>query len=132
MKLEDYFEISGTYEIKDGLYNVKGDVELNKKVEKLPVKFGSVTGYFNCSYNKLITLEGFPNYIGSNFYCDSNNLTSLEGCPTKVGGYFYCRDNNLTSLKGCPTFVGGDFYCDENLKNTKEYLKYKIIEKLRS
>ena len=90
MKLEEYFEISGTYELKNGLYNVKGSVKLNKKVEKLPVKFGIVSGYF---------------------YCDNNKLKTLEGAPKSVVG---------------------NFYCDENLYDTKEYKKFKILEKLRN
>ena len=57
MNIEDYFEIYGTYELKDGVYNVDGNVELNKKVEKLPVKFGKVSGCFNCACNNLTTLD---------------------------------------------------------------------------
>ena len=152
MNLEDYFEINGTYELKDGVYNVKGSVNLIKRVEKLPVKFGIVTGDFNCSYNnltslkgspthvdggfycnnnKLTSLEGCPSYVGGNFYCNNNNLTSLEGSPNSVGGYFSCHENNLTSLKGAPTQIGGYFFCDRNLRNTKEYRQYLIMKELK-
>ena len=111
MNIEDYFRIYGTYELKNGLYNVIGDIELIKKVNKLPVKFGSVTG---------------------NLYCSYNEITTLEGCPTRVGGSFSCLNNKLTSLKGSPIQIGGIFICDENLHNSKEYKKFKILEKLRS
>jgi len=110
MKLEDYFKIWGTYELKDGVYNVNGDVRLNKCVEKLPVKFGKVTGSFNCS---------------------NNNLITLEGCPKIVGREFDCSYNSLTSLKGCPTHVGGNFVCDMKLHNNKEYRQFKIMKKLK-
>tara|TARA_B100001059_G_C17313118_1_gene322953 strand:+ start:232 stop:504 length:273 start_codon:yes stop_codon:yes gene_type:complete len=70
MELEDYFRIYGVYELKDGLYNVKGSVRLKKQVEKLPFKFGKVTGDFSCSHNRLTSLKGSPNYIGSDFDCD--------------------------------------------------------------
>ena len=109
MKLEEYFEIEGTYELVDGVYNVKGSVRLIKEVEKLPCKFGKVSG---------------------KFYCANNNLTSLEGCPTHVGGIFYCHCNELKSLEGCPTKVG-DFACDEELHYTKEYKQYLILKELR-
>ena len=121
MNIEQYFKIDGTYELKDGLYNVKGDVDLIKKVEKLPVKFGMVTGTFNCSYNMLTSLKGCPKQVGGTFYCYHNNLTNLKGAPTQIGGNFSCSKNNLTSLKGCPTHVGGHFVCDMKLYNTKEY-----------
>ena len=45
---------------------------------------------FNCSNNKLISLEGAPKIVES-FNCSGNQLTSLEGAPEKVGGYFECR-----------------------------------------
>ena len=134
MKLEDYFNIQGTYELVDGVYNVKGNVLLksNKKVEKLPVKFGKVTGYFYCSYNKLRSLEGSPKWVGDYFSCDNNNLTSFKGAPKFVGGDFFCQNSKLTSLKGSPNYIGGYFYCDENLYNTKEYKQYLIMKELRS
>ena len=110
MSIEDYFVIDGTYELVDGVYNVKGTIRLNRFVKKLPVKFGNVSGHFDCS---------------------RNNLTTLEGAPKKVGGIFSCINNNLTSLDFCPTYVGDDFWCDKNLKSTKEYRKYLIIRKLR-
>ena len=154
MKLEDYFEIYGTYEIVEGVYNVKGSVYLRstKEVEKLPVKFGKVSGHFDCSVNKLKTLEGCPISIGGSFSCDGNELTSLKGCPISIGGDFWCDDNKLKSLKGCPSSVDGGFYCninklkslkgcpssiggsfscDEHLHNTKEYRQYLIMRKLR-
>ena len=57
----------------DGSYDVDGDVDLsNMNLDKIPVKFNLVGGYF---------------------YCSNNNLTSLEGCPKEVGGDFYCSYN---------------------------------------
>tara|TARA_B100001059_G_C17671707_1_gene494884 strand:+ start:502 stop:837 length:336 start_codon:yes stop_codon:yes gene_type:complete len=111
MKFEDYFKIKGTYEFVDGVYNVIGNVTLIKKVEKLPFKFGKVTGIFNCSYN---------------------NLTSLEGCPRWIGYHFWCYLNKFTSLEDAPNYVGGGFVCDYKLKRTKEYRQYLIFKKLRS
>ena len=152
MKLEEYFRIWGTYELVDGLYNVEGSISLIKIVEKLPVKFGIVSGSFSCSRNKLKTLEGSPKSVGGGFFCNHNKLTSLEGSPKSVVGSFKCHNNNLISLEGSPTQVGlsfvcydndlitlegapisirGSFSCDKELCNTKEYKKYLIMRKLR-
>jgi hypothetical protein len=111
MNIEDYFDIHGRYQLKNGVYNVFGSVYLIKKVEKLPCKFGKVS---------------------NSFYCLNNNLETLEGFPEFVGNFFDCRYNKLTSLKGCPTYIGNDFLCDENLQNNKEYKQYLILKKLRT
>jgi hypothetical protein len=57
-------------------------------MEKLPVKFGKVSGSFSCY---------------------GNNLTTLEGCPKFVGGYFNCMLNSLTSLQCCPKYIAANF-----------------------
>lgn len=90
----DYIDDTN-YEDYIGKYvNVKENVDLSTlDLTKLPIRFGTVGGFF---------------------FCDDNKLTSLEGAPEKVGGYFSCADNKLTSLKGAPKVVGGDFYCFDN------------------
>jgi hypothetical protein len=98
----------------DGSVDVEGNVYLyNRNLTNFPLKFGSVSGYFNCSDNNLTSLEGAPQSVGGYFCCNNNNLTSLEGAPQSVAGYFYCSYNNLTSLEGAPQSVGG-FYCHNN------------------
>ena len=103
------------YTIKDGLVNVDGDVDLSfKKLTKLPLKFGEVSGYFSCSCNKLTSLEGAPNRVGGNFYCSYNKLTSLEGAPEVVEKEFYCDNNKLTSLKEGPKVRGTRYLAFNN------------------
>ena len=124
------------YTINNGLVDVDGDVDLSsKKLTKLPIKFGNVSGHFNCvnnqlttlegapesvggdfncAYNQLTSLKGGPQKVGDNFYCSSNQLTTLEGAPKSVGGIFNCKYNKITSLEGCPESVGGGFYCPDN------------------
>ena len=128
MNIEEYFKITGIYEVIDGLINVTGDVKLIKEVDKLPVTFGVVTGSFSCYRNNLTNLTGAPNNVGGDFDCYRNNLTSLTGAPNNVGGDFDCYRNNLTSLTGAPKEVGGDFKCDEHLHSTPEYKKLLINE----
>jgi hypothetical protein len=74
------------------------------------VRFGVVTRDFNCSYNKLTSLEGAPQSVGLQFDCIRNELTSLKDAPQKVGGSFWCYSNKLVSLEGAPSWVGGSFY----------------------
>jgi len=100
---------------EDGTVDVDGDADIyDKRLEKIPIKFGYVSGYFNCSNNKLKSLEGAPKEVGGGFDCSNNKLTSLEGAPKEVGGYFNCENNKLTSLEGAPSWVGGGFYCGYN------------------
>ena len=130
------------YTINNGLVDVDGDVNLfNKKLTKLPIKFGNVIGDFNCGNNQLKTLDGAPQSVGGGFYCDNNQLKTLDGAPQLVGGDFYCDNNQLktldgapksvggifnckynkiTSLEGAPQSVGGDFYCYNNQLTTLE------------
>jgi len=104
------------YTFNDDLsIDVNDNVDLyDKDLTKIPFKFRNVAGYFNCSYNKLTSLEGCPKTVGGSLFCYSNNLTSLEGCPETLGGDFTCSYNNLTSLEGCTETVLGDFYCSDN------------------
>ena len=104
------------YTIKDdGTVDVDGSVYLDYcKLTELPLKFGTVTGWFNCSRNLLTTLEGSPKVVYGSFTCNNNRLTSLEEGPENVGFEFVCSMNKLTTLKGCPKSIGGDFYCNKN------------------
>jgi len=96
----------------DGSIDVDGDVNLdNRGLDKLPLKFGKVSGNFDCSDNDLITLEGSPQSVRGYFICSNNKLETLEGCPQSVGWGFYCYSNNLISLEGGPQSVGGYFNC---------------------
>lgn len=126
---------------EDFTIDVDGDVILrDEKMERLPVQFRNVTGWFyflitpnittlegcpeyvggwfHCSwFKKLKNLHYSPKYVGGNYVCCENNLiTSLEGAPEYVGGVFICNDNeNLMSLKGAPKHCGG-FNCERNSK----------------
>jgi hypothetical protein len=104
------------YTIKDdGTVDVDGSVYLDcGELTELPLKFGTVTGWFNCSRNLLTTLEGSPKVVYGSFTCNNNRLTSLEEGPENVGFKFVCSMNKLTTLKGCPKSIGKDFICNEN------------------
>ena len=111
------------YTIKDDFtIDVDGSVYLNNRnLEEFPeyIQFGVVKGFFDCSFNKLTSLEGAPEKVGEAFSCNHNRLTSLKGAP-KIVKSFYCSDNNLTSLEGAPEKVERYFYCDRNSLITLE------------
>ena len=99
----------------EGLVDVDGSVNLeDMNLIRLPIRFGKVSGTFDCPNNYLTTLEGAPKEVGVSFYCHNNYLTTLEGAPQEVGGNFYCHNNYLTTLKGAPKAVGKDFACNGN------------------
>jgi len=114
--LDKYTEGKWTLNEKTGLVDIEGDFDCAKKKLKdfQGVRFGVVTGHFDCDNNSLTSLEGAPKKVGEYFTCHHNSLTSLEGAPKKVGGSFACHHNSLTSLEGAPQKVGGDFHCGGN------------------
>lgn len=101
-RLCEKYEIN-VYTINDDLsIDVFGNVDLKRlNLPYIPLKFNKVTGTFNCSGNKLTSLEGTPREVGSSFACAQNKLTSLVGGPLRVGHNYYCNDNKLTNLIGC-------------------------------
>ena len=107
MVKEEIHDICKKYYIRnykinpDGSIDVEGSVYLfNMNLDKLPLKFNKVGGYFGCSNNNLTSLEGCPKEVGDSFYCSSNKLTSLQYSPEIVNGRFYCGGNPLESLDG--------------------------------
>jgi hypothetical protein len=60
------------------------------------VKFGKVSGDFDCEVNQLTTLVGAPQTVYGGFFCDSNQLTTLVGAPQSVGGNFSFHNNPVT------------------------------------
>jgi len=114
--------IKGTYEIdENGYYNVEGDVKIGYwERERLPIKFGKVSGDFLCLLRRLTSLEGCPKEVGGNFNCSNNKLMSLEGCPEKVGENFYCQNNSYEFTKEDVQKVcvvkGDIIWIDENVQ----------------
>ena len=99
-----------------GLVDIQGDFNFPRQgIENLHgIRFGSVSGNFDCSNNELTSLEGAPQTVGRDFSCRHNQLTSLEGAPQTVGRDSDCGYTQLTSLEGAPQTIGRDFYCHGN------------------
>ncbi len=86
---------------EDNSIDVDGHVDLaGFKLNKLPLKFRNVSGFFDCAYNELTSLEGAPRSVGGGFYCSSNNLTSFEGLSDyiTIKGGFLCRYNPVYNI----------------------------------
>jgi len=109
--LTKHFTITGSHTIDPVTHqvHVKGHVIMDSDLSQLPVQFGRVTGYFDCSHCKLKTLSGAPVHVGGSFMCDHNLLKNLHHAPVHVGGSFMCAHNPLQSLTGAPDHVGDTF-----------------------
>lgn len=93
-------------------YDYEGSLDLSGKgLSEIPVKFGKVTGNFNCYDNPLASLQGCPQEVCGNFNCSCNLLTSLDYAPEYVGRNFNCYKNLISDISTIPTkYIGGDFY----------------------
>ena len=79
--------------------DVHSDVNLcDKNLKHILVKFNNVNGSFDCSNNKLTSLEFCPSTVNGNFYCHYNKLTRLEFCPKIINGNFYYDGNKLIGV----------------------------------
>lgn len=59
------------------------------KLKELPdLSDITVSGYFDCSNNKLKSLKGSPKVVGTVYFCDGNPLKSLEGVSEEIGDWF--------------------------------------------
>jgi len=111
----------------DGTYSCEGDVDLHgMNLTKIPVRFKEVKGNFDCSYNRLETLEGCPRIVEGYFHCGNDNLETLKGAPKRVGGNFSCVANNLETLEGSPEEVGESVFCSYNNLETLEGCPKKV------
>lgn len=108
------FNVFGPFTIdpNTGVVDVKGELHISKKMDKLPVTFGTVTGPVYFQGAGLTSLVGSPRRVtskaqGGGFYCPSNQLTNLMGAPKTVNGTFICHHNPLTTLEGHPVRADG-------------------------
>lgn len=120
---------------KSGRISAHGHVFLKTPMSQLPLSFARVEGDFGANDKQLLSMQGFPEYIGGDLEAAGNQITSLESCPKYIGGLcvistnlltslegvpqslnasFDCRQNNLKTLEGGPSTVNGDFRCEGN------------------
>lgn len=80
---------------------------------RIPIKFNRCTSNFDCSYNKLTTLENCPKIVHGNFNCSFNNLSNLVGGPKTVTKSYNCSYNKITNFEGAPAKLN-IFNCSYN------------------
>ncbi len=137
MTKEEIHRICKEYDIKnytinpDGSIDVDGDVELGAlNLNKIPLKFNNVSGYFNISSNNITSLEGFPKEVGDSVHCSYNKISTFEYFPNKINTNIYMYNNPLESLEG----FYGDYdklYCDNKdglILKLKRSKKLKILD----
>lgn len=84
---------------ENGSVDVNGNVRMmNMTLDKIPIKFGRVSGEFDCSHNRITSLEGCPDWVGGRFNCTFNRITSFCGAPDIVVGEFFCVDNPVFEI----------------------------------
>jgi len=99
---------------KDGSIDT-GSIDIsNIHLEKLPLKFNKIDGYFIFDSCDLKSLKGSPIEVNEFFSVSNNKLTSFEYAPKTIRGFFYCDYNNIKSFEYFPNYIGGDFICYDN------------------
>lgn len=122
--LEENYYIKGTYNIKNNIVDIDGDIYINndarKKIKNLTnglFRFGKITKSFDCSNCGILTsLDGAPRVTGEDFICSlCPKIINLDGAPEEVGEDFVVNDcSKLTSLRGLPKNIKGSVYCRYN------------------
>ncbi len=79
---------------------------MDKKIKWIPVKFESVHGSFNVSYNQLTSLEFMPQYIGQDCAIHHNQFSNLEFISEKIDRKLFAEHNPIQSLLYFPQHVG--------------------------
>jgi hypothetical protein len=112
------------YVIHDNLVvDVNQDVNLkNKNLTHLPIQFGIVKGFFDCSYNKLLNLKGMAKEVEGNINCSHNKITSLEDCPKIIQGDLNASFNQIKSLKYMPDEIYDSLIINNNEIKNFQYL----------
>lgn len=110
----------------DGTFNCSYKSANIIKEGEFIVTFGKVTGEFDCSRCRMVSLKGCPKEVGGSFNCSHNSIESLDGCPSKVGKDFNCKYNLLDSLEFMPKKINGDFDCSCNNLNDLSFVAKEI------
>ena len=128
MKVKEALDNAKKTKLSDGTWSVDDDLDISdchlSTLENLNVSI--VYGNFNCTNNKLTSLEGAPRKVKGSFISISNKLTSLIGAPIEIGGFFSCFGNILTSLEGAPLKVKEKFDCSSNKLTSLEGAPKKV------
>ncbi len=108
MSEEEIHKICIEYNITNYTINTDGSIDVNnnvklshKNLNKIPLQFRNVSGFFDVYNNNLTSLKGSPIKCGY-FNCSRNLLTSLEYGPKEVIFQYDCYHNLLKNLQHSP------------------------------
>jgi len=116
--IEKWLDTRGVlnYEINRNNVNVLGNVDIHAELLTIiPVQFGFVSGWFDCSDNDLTNLKGCPHTVGYDFDCSNNRLETLSGGPKKVGSNYCAKGNDLINLDGIAKSIGHYISFDDSI-----------------
>lgn len=98
--IRDHWILIDKYFINlDASIDVEGDVKFSENMgflKELPLRFKRVSGDFDCSKLSLESLKGSPIEVGGTFNCSHNRLSTLEYLPKTAGCFIF--DNSVKSL----------------------------------
>lgn len=127
----DWLIENNTWDSKDIRYEFTDDLTVyvyggfmleNSDINKLPVKFGTITGSFRLKNNKnLTTLKGCPHRALEDFWCINNSkLTSLEGAPLKIRAEVYLNlsFDSLHNVHKYLPEITGELYLGKFVKSS--------------
>ena len=86
---------------------------------------------YNCSDNQLVSLKGAPKRV-KNFDCSHNKLETMEYIPIAINGYLDCYNNKLKNLLSLKSNISkfitldGNPLPEEILKN--RHLNMEIVK----
>ena len=105
-----YNEKNYDFEKIDNKFIINSYTDVNisgQKIEKLPFKFGTIDGSFDCSFNKLISFKNAPEYVLHDFLGVCNNCDDITFLPIHVGNNIDISFNPISSIKTLLSTFGG-------------------------
>jgi hypothetical protein len=106
----------------DGTVDVDGDVCFYSALKEiiLPVQFGKVSGKVSAGTSPLLSLHGFPQYIGGDLFIHNTHIKSLSGIEKIIneihgGVYINPQVTHILGLLLIPGITG--FGIDENSRD---------------
>lgn len=90
--------VHGSWKYENGVVNVRGSVGLQvQNLTTIPVQFGEITGNFDCSNNRLTSLESLPKIVRT-IYCHNNPFElndKLFEDLARIGGKNKVQNSNM-------------------------------------
>lgn len=79
------------------------DIDWSKqRLTKIPIKIEKVCGSMNLNDNELMDLENSPRIVTGAYAVVRNKLTTLKGAPENVGSLYISRNPMLKSIEYAP------------------------------